>query len=197
VTRQFLFYQTAIHRFSIRYKQFLKNTFNLGQPPTGEFMRQYIVELNFVVERLKDLVREYHESGLRTPSHVNSATWLAGHAAFSLHDMIVRPLCGECSFPADFNALFCTGSQRQDESEYPGFEDVLKVLDQQSHEARRLIGSTDLNAVRLPDDLVKEGFFSAENLITHTIQDIAYHNGQLSYLIKLIDCQRDCKPGVT
>jgi hypothetical protein len=149
-------------------------------------MQHYIVELNYIIETLKRFVNDYQELCIDTPANVNSAIWIAGHAAFSLYDMIVRPLAPSYEFTANYITLFGTGSPRQIETEYPSYQEVLGKLDQLHKEVVRLIKSQDLDKIVLPKDLIEEGFFSIGNLITHTIQDIAYHNGQLSYLIKIV-----------
>ncbi len=150
-------------------------------------MKHFIVELNQVIGTLKYFVSEYEKLEVKTPKFLNCPTWIIGHSAFGIYDMILRPLGSDFEFPEDYYNFFKTGSVRIPESEYPKLEEILQTLDKVVNEAKKLIGNFSGGEIELPQDLKEEGFFSIENLITHTIQDIAYHNGQLSYLIRFLN----------
>jgi len=149
-------------------------------------MQHFMMELKFVVDTLKQQLAIYREHGQETPVFVNSPTWIAGHAAFSIHDMILRPLSSKTQLPEDYNASFRTDSSRQPESSYPSVDEVVQTLEGIFSEALNLIQNLDHSPIELPVDLKAEGFVTINNLITHTIQDIAYHNGQISYLNRFV-----------
>lgn len=149
-------------------------------------MKHYISELNHVISTLKKLVKEYIKLNSSCPNTVNSPTWIVGHAAFSIYDMILRPLSSDVKLDKEMLNFFKTGSKRIPESEYPGIENVLIALDEVFNESLKLLKDLKNWNIKIPKDLETEGFFSLDNLITHTIQDIAYHNGQISYLNKLL-----------
>ncbi len=134
---------------------------------------------------LKSEATVYAKSGAGTPVNVNCPSWLLGHAAFSIHDMILRPFGSTTVFPNTYMQLFKTGSERRSESDYPELQEIAKFLDDITTEAEELLETYNGEEVELPQDLKTEGFFSIENLITHTIRDVAYHCGQLSYLNRL------------
>ncbi|KAA3596288.1 MAG: DUF664 domain-containing protein [Calditrichaeota bacterium] len=150
-------------------------------------MKHFIVELNQVIGTLKYFVSEYKKLDSKTPEFLNCPSWIAGHSAFGIYDMILRPLGSDFEFPENYHTFFKTGSTRIPESEYPKIEEILETLDKVVNEAKKLIGNLSGGEIGLPKDLREEGFFSIENLITHTIQDIAYHNGQLSYLVRFLN----------
>ena len=149
-------------------------------------MKHYISELQHVINVLKHLVAEYAKFGVPAPGSVNPPVWIVGHACFNIYDLILRPLSSETTLGEEFITLFGTGSVRQGENDYPAISDVLSVLDDLVVETIRCISDRDGSEIDLPQDLKEEGFFSVDNLITHTIQDVAYHNGQISYLIVLL-----------
>lgn len=149
-------------------------------------MKHFIIELNQVIGTLKYFVGEYEKLDSKTPEFLNCPTWVVGHSAFGIFDMILRPLGSDFEFPKNYFEFFKTGSVRVQESDYPKVEEVFQTLDGIVREAFRLIENFSEKEIELPQDLKDEGFFSIENLITHTIQDIAYHNGQLSYLVKFL-----------
>lgn len=149
-------------------------------------MDHYTVELLSIVASLKDEAAIYANTDERAPNEVNCPSWLLGHTAFSIYDMILRPLGSTIVFPENYMEWFKTGSIRLPEEEYPELQEVVSFLDGITSEAKALLERSDTAAIELPDDLKSEGFFSMENLITHTIRDVAYHCGQLSYLNRLI-----------